>query len=207
MSKNPASSAKNFALRVRRKRVQKRVIGAAEKAERFVGEYLIDLNATKAAIRAGFSAKTARSAGHRLLTNVDIAAAIEAAKNARAERTRTDSDWVLARLRMEADADLADIYHRNGTLKPVHEWPLIWRTGLVFSVEVVELWEGKGEKRQLVGQRVRLRLADRFPRVVAIGKHVNVNAFREIIGHDASDSLNEAFDAMIERASVFQPMA
>lgn len=43
-----------------------------EKQQRFVDEYLIDLNATQAAIRAGYSEKTARSQGQRLLTNVDI---------------------------------------------------------------------------------------------------------------------------------------
>lgn len=187
-------------------RQSKRAISAAEKAERFVLEYLIDLNATKAAIRAVFSAKTARSAGHRLLTNVDIVAAIDAAKIARAERTRTDGDWVLARLRMEVDADLADLYDRNGTVKPVHEWPLIWRTGLVFSVDVEELWEGAAEKRELVGQRVKTRLADRFSRILAIGKHVKVNAFKEIIEHDARDQLKEAFEAMSKTATVFRPV-
>ena len=45
------------------------------KQERFVEEFLIDLNATQAAIRAGYSEKTAKSQGQRLLTNVDIAAA------------------------------------------------------------------------------------------------------------------------------------
>ena len=43
-----------------------------EKQKKFVDEYLIDLNATQAAMRAGYSEKTARSIGQRLLTNVDI---------------------------------------------------------------------------------------------------------------------------------------
>ena len=45
---------------------------------RFIDEYLIDLNATQAAIRAGYSEKTARQIGDRLLTNVDIRTAIDA---------------------------------------------------------------------------------------------------------------------------------
>lgn len=56
------------------------------KQTRFVQEYLIDLNATQAAIRAGYSKKTARSIGQRLLTNVDIAAAISEAQKTIAER-------------------------------------------------------------------------------------------------------------------------
>src|SRR5271166_5161849 len=57
------------------------------KQARFVQEYLIDLNAAQAAIRAGYSAKTARVIGHENLTKPDIAAAIEKAKAKRAERT------------------------------------------------------------------------------------------------------------------------
>ena len=78
--------------------------------QRFVEEYLIDLNATQAAIRAGYSAKTAEQQGSRLLRNVKVAQAIEAAQVARLKRTEVDADWVLRRLVAEADADLADLY-------------------------------------------------------------------------------------------------
>lgn len=48
------------------------------KQQRFVAEYLIDSNATQAAIRAGYSAKTAKQIGSRLLTNVDVKAGLKA---------------------------------------------------------------------------------------------------------------------------------
>ena len=63
------------------------------KQERFVAEYLIDLTATQAAIRAGYSVKTAYSQGERLLRNAEIKAAIEKARlklSIRAERTVLD---------------------------------------------------------------------------------------------------------------------
>lgn len=72
--------------------------GAVEltpRQSRFVDEYLIDLNATQAAIRAGYSEKTARSQGQRLLTNVDIGAAIQERMHQRAKRTKIDADYVL----------------------------------------------------------------------------------------------------------------
>jgi len=53
----------------------------------FAQEYVVDFNATKAAVRAGYSEKTARSQGQRLLTNVDIQAAVSEAIKARMERT------------------------------------------------------------------------------------------------------------------------
>ena len=65
------------------------------KQEAFVREYLIDLNATQAAIRAGYSAKTAKQQGQRLLTNVDIQNAVSVAQGKRAERTGITADYVL----------------------------------------------------------------------------------------------------------------
>lgn len=65
------------------------------KQEAFIREYLIDLNATQAAERAGYSAKTAYSIGQENLNKPEIAAAIQAAMNARAERTEITADYVL----------------------------------------------------------------------------------------------------------------
>lgn len=72
------------------------------KQQRFVEEYLIDLNATQSAIRAGYSEKTARSIGQRLLTNVDIQKAIEDAKNQVSKRTELTVDMVVHGLLKEA---------------------------------------------------------------------------------------------------------
>ena len=65
------------------------------KQEAFVQEYLIDLNATQAAIRAGYSKKTANEQGSRLLANVKISAAIAEAQGDRSERTEITQDYVL----------------------------------------------------------------------------------------------------------------
>lgn len=65
------------------------------KQARFVEEYLIDLNATQAAIRAGYSEKTARQSGAENLSKPDIAEAIAEAQAKRSERTKIDADYVL----------------------------------------------------------------------------------------------------------------
>ena len=77
--------------------------GLNEKQKRFVEEYLIDLNATQAAIRAGYSQNTARSIGQRLLTFVDIQAAIQQAQSNRSERVQISQDEVIRRLLENAD--------------------------------------------------------------------------------------------------------
>ncbi|HHE3599680.1 terminase small subunit [Pasteurella multocida] len=66
-----------------------------DKQKRFIEEYLIDLNATQAAIRAGYAEKTANREGSRLLSNVDIQEAIQEAKNKRSERVQISQDDVL----------------------------------------------------------------------------------------------------------------
>lgn len=65
----------------------------------FIKEYLIDLNATQACIRAGYSEKTARSQGQRLLTNVDIQKSIEESFGNRADKLDLTAEWVLNNLK------------------------------------------------------------------------------------------------------------
>lgn len=69
-----------------------------DKQQRFVEEYLVDLNATQAAIRAGYSAKTAGQQGERLLKNVEVQSAVSAAQQARSKRTNITADRVLQEL-------------------------------------------------------------------------------------------------------------
>ena len=66
------------------------------KQQRFIDEYLLDLNATKAAIRAGYSAKTARQMGAENLSKPAISEAIATSIQQRNTQARVDSDWVLS---------------------------------------------------------------------------------------------------------------
>ncbi|MGV6945023.1 terminase small subunit [Sphingobacterium kyonggiense] len=66
-----------------------------DKQERFCQEYLIDLNATQAAIRAGYSEKTARQIGEQNLSKLDIQARLKELQEARQERTQVTQDYVL----------------------------------------------------------------------------------------------------------------
>jgi phage terminase small subunit len=69
-----------------------------KKQQAFVREYLVDLNATQAAIRAGYSEKTAYSIGHEILNKPEIALAIQSAVEERAERTEVSQDFVIENL-------------------------------------------------------------------------------------------------------------
>lgn len=82
---------------------------------RFVEEYLVDANATQAAIRAGYSVKTADVQGPRLLGNVGVAAAIARGQAARSERTQITADLVIERFWAIATADPRELieYRRS----------------------------------------------------------------------------------------------
>ena len=77
--------------------------------ERFVQEYLIDLNATQAAIRARYSKRTAEVQGCRLLRNARVAAAVQKGRAKMAERAQIDQDWVLRQWQAIAEADPRDL--------------------------------------------------------------------------------------------------
>ncbi len=78
---------------------------------RFVEQYLIDLNATHAAIRAGYAEKNAKQQGYALLQKPVVQEAVTEAIQARSERTKADQDWIVERLTENVE--------RSMTIEPV----------------------------------------------------------------------------------------
>lgn len=104
MPKRPAKRTPAKTTRRKPKRVPPD--GLNDRERRFVDEYLLDLNATKAAERAGYSSKTARAQGSRLLTRVAIQAAVEAGMENRQQRTEVDQDRVIHETALLAFSDV-----------------------------------------------------------------------------------------------------
>lgn len=178
------------------------------KQQRFVDEYLLDLNATQAAIRCGYSPKTAEVQGCRLLSNAKIAPAVEKALQARAERTKIDADWLLLRLAEEATADVNDLYDENGHLRPVADWPLIWRQGLVAGIETVREKVGKDKNGDPEYSTVhKVKLSDRVRRLELLGKHVDIQAFRERVDMHIIDPYAELEEARMAKKAARESRA
>ncbi|WP_310731021.1 terminase small subunit, partial [Burkholderia multivorans] len=91
------------------------------KHQRFVDEYLIDLNATKAAERAGYSKRTAGQIGFELLKKPEIAEAISEAMKAREQRTGITQDRVLRELARIAFFDPRKLFDADGRPLPISE--------------------------------------------------------------------------------------
>lgn len=169
------------------------------KQARFVDEYLIDLNATQAAIRSGYSAKNADNIASELLGKTQVREAIEQLRQDRSTKTNIDAAWVLTRLADEATADIADLYDDDGKLLPVRQWPMIWRQGLVQGIEVDELFEGRGEDRVQIGVVRKVRLDNRVKRLELIGKHIGVKAFEETVNVKGLDGLADRLERALKR--------
>lgn len=89
--------------------------------QQFCLEYLIDLNATQAAIRAGYSRNCASVTGLQLLRNHKIAAHIQKMKDARANRTAISGDQVLREISRLAFSDVRSFFGTDGKLLSIHE--------------------------------------------------------------------------------------
>lgn len=87
----------------------------------FVQEYLVDLNATQAAIRAGYSPKTAEVQGCRLLSNAKVQEAIQKAMKTRETRTEITQDRVLEELARIAFSDATDIAEVQGGVVKIRD--------------------------------------------------------------------------------------
>jgi len=172
------------------------------KQQAFVIEYLVDLNATQATIRAGYAKKGAKDQAWQLMERPEISAAIKAAMEARNKRTQVDADYVLYRLTEIDQMDLLDILDDDMSIKPLSKWPKVWRQSLS-GFDIAEMFEGAGKDRDLVGLMKKIKWPDKVKNLELLGKHVNVNAFRDQVAHTGTINLanmtDDELDAHIAR--------
>jgi phage terminase small subunit len=162
----------------------------------FVREYLLDLNATQAAIRAGYSARSAEVNGNRLLRNAQVRRAVDEAIQKRAERLQVKADDVLEGLRRLAFFDPADFYEKSGALKNIHDIPKEVRMALA-GFEVDELFEGHGEDRTQIGNTVKVKWWDRPKTLELLGKHLKLFTEKHEHTHDFPGQTDEQLEARL----------
>lgn len=151
----------------------------------FCYEYLIDLNATQAAIRAGYSKKTARKIGCENLSKPDIQDKITILTSKRNEDASTTSLDVLNRL-VEIDSlDVADILNDDGSMLAINQWPKAWRVS-ISGVDISEIASIKeGSDLQAIIKKI--KWPDKLRNLEMIGRHVNVGAWNN--EHNAVDKI------------------
>lgn len=144
-----------------------------DKQERFCIEYLIDLNATKAAIRAGYSEKTARQIGERLLSNVDISARVSELRQSQQQRTQITADMVIAELVKIGFNNIQDYIEEGNRIKDL---TTISRD-LAASVASIKITETRViQKDKIIEVRVNteFKLHNKLDALEKLGRHIGI---------------------------------
>lgn len=172
---------------------KKRALPARQK--RFVDEYIKDLCAKDAAIRAGYSLKSSECIGYQLLQKTPVKEAIAKALESRAARTKVDADYVLNRLAEIDQLDVLDILDNTGSLLPIVSWPKAWRQ-TISGLDIQELMSGDVET---VVRKI--KMPDKLKNLELIGRHVDVSAFRDRVEVEVKFSLADRMAKARERAA------
>jgi phage terminase small subunit len=147
--------------------------GVHQRRTRFVKEYLLDQNATRAAVAAGYSEKTASVQGHQLLSKPDIRQAIDAAN----AEVNSKLDLTVQRVKEEIFRlcfyDPAVFFNENGSPKAMHEIPEDARRAIV-GFETAELFEGTGQDRGLAGYIKKFKLASKDRALELAARHLKM---------------------------------
>ena len=147
------------------------------KQARFVSEYLVDLNATQAAIRAGYSARTAADIGRQLLGKTPVAEAIAARQKAREVRTGVTADRVVAELARIA----------FGTTRAVMTWGadgVALRESDTLSEDESAIVAEVSETVTQAGSSLKLKTHDKVKALELLGKHMGM--FVDKVEHSGS---------------------
>lgn len=139
------------------------------KQQLFVQEYLIDLNATQAAIRAGYSEKTANEQGCRLLAHVSVSASIQEAMDKRSNRTQITADNVLNELAKLGFGNIQNLYTPEGALIPIHQLPPEVAATVTEITERVISSDGES-----VTLERKYKVSDKRAALVDLGKHLKL---------------------------------
>ena len=140
----------------------------------FVEEYLVDLNATQAAIRAGYSAKRAGELGYQLLQKTTVQNAIADGKAQRASRTEITADRVLTEIARLAFFDIRRLVDNDG--KPIPMQELDDDTAAAIAgLDLVEYYEVNDEGKKVFAGRVKkYKLADKKGSLELLGRHLGL---------------------------------
>ena len=145
------------------------------KQEAFCREYIIDLNATQAALRAGYSEKTAQMIGSENLTKPIINQCIAELIKVRSDKAGVSAKYVLDRLKEIDELDVLDIMLDDLTgFRKLSEWPKSWRT----SISGIDLMTMSGND-DIEAVVKKIKWPDKTKNLELIGRHVNVKAWEK----------------------------
>lgn len=168
-----------------------------EKQQRFCDEYLIDLNATQAAIRAGYSEKTAQEQGSRLLSNVMVKSYVEERMKAREQRTEITQDAVLKELAKIGFSDIRKAVRWGAELQIIDEetgmTDVVNGVSLIASEEIDDATAAAISEITQTGNGIKVKLHDKRAALVDMGKHLGMFKDKVELSGDLNQSIKVSF--------------
>lgn len=169
------------------------------KQAEFVRQYLVDLNATQAAIRAGYSARTAEWIGPQLLGKTHVAKAVQAAIEARSRRTEISADRVLEEYAKLAFLDPRRFYDADGNLVPIHQLPAEVAAAIA-GMDVVTEKAGKDVDGNPEFATVRkIKLADKKGALDSVARHLGMFNDKLAVDSKVTLALADRMEEVIAR--------
>ena len=162
-----------------------------DKQNAFAVEYVKDRNATQAAIRAGYSEKSAYSQGNRLLKKDEVRALIHELEDAAAARSAITQDMVIKELARIAFNDPRKLFDDNGRPKDITTLDDDIAAALA-SVDIFEEFDYNGDTRELIGYTKKYKWSDKLRALEMLGKYLGM--FTDKV--QMSGSLNTGADKL-----------
>jgi len=161
------------------------------KQENFVEEYLVDLNATQAAIRAGYSKKTAGIIGHENLRKPKIQAVLQSRRDELMKSTKMDQQWVLERYKKLASYKITDFFDDEYNLKPLSEIP----EDAIFAIQGLDV-DTKTIGKDIKSFIQKFKLSDKKAALDSIARHLG---FFERDNDQATDKIVIHVDGRVDK--------
>jgi phage terminase small subunit len=160
--------------------------------QRFVDEYLIDCNATQAALRAGYAKSSVKVHGPKMLSYPHIKHAIDLKMEERSEKTKITAEDVLTELAKIAFGNPADLFDEDGHQIPIQDMTPE-QTALIGGMDVISTVTKAGDQETTI----KLKRNDKLKALEMVGKHVNINAFNTENALKMASTNGEQYKAVI----------
>lgn len=140
------------------------------KQQRFVEEYLLDLNATQAAIRAGYSKRTAEWIGPQLLGKTHVSEQVKAKQAERSAKTGVEANRVLLEIARLAFNDPRRVFDDNGAVLPVKQWP----DDVAAAISSIKISEETNADGVVVGVNKEIKFWDKTKAIDMASRHLGL---------------------------------
>lgn len=144
-----------------------------DKQKKFCEEFLIDFNGTQAAIRAGYSKKTAFVQASRLLSNAKVSEYLDVRRQRIMNKLEISQERTMQEIGRIAFSDIRKLFNENGELLPFKDLDED-SASVLASVETEELFEGTGKERHSIGVSRKIKLHNKVSALEMLAKHFKI---------------------------------